>query len=188
MAVREHERSSARQRRLARNRVVDIDEDEVLKIIAKLGGSKSQIRKAWGVALKRAASALRMKAMAEFKKQVAPRSQKMIKKRVLHNFIIRRNGDEFDEAKVWFGLNAIKVRDLRGRISGGRRGERHQLRDERGRFAPASSRRKARKIRFKPAGESLPVTTWSTDDAFINQFEAENRNGRISKRKTILIR
>ncbi len=49
--------------------------------------------------------------MAEFKKQVAPRSQKMIKKRVLHNFIIRRNGDEFDEAKVWFGLNAIKVRD-----------------------------------------------------------------------------
>lgn len=134
MAVREHERSSARQRRLARNLVVDIDEDEVLKIIAKLGGSKSQIRKAWGVALKRAASALRMKAMAEFKKQVAPRSQKMIKKRVLHNFIIRRNGDEFDEAKVWFGLNAIKVRDLRGRISGGRRGERHQLRDERGRF------------------------------------------------------
>ncbi|MCD4128179.1 hypothetical protein KX364_24740, partial [Escherichia coli] len=110
MAVREHERSSARQRRLARNLVVDIDEDEVLKIIAKLGGSKSQIRKAWGVALKRAASALRMKAMAEFKKQVAPRSQKMIKKRVLHNFIIRRNGDEFAEAKVWFGLNAIKVR------------------------------------------------------------------------------
>lgn len=46
MAVREHERSSARQRRLARNLVVDIDEDEVLKIIAKLGGSKSQIRKA----------------------------------------------------------------------------------------------------------------------------------------------
>lgn len=40
MAVREHERSSARQRRLARNLVVDIDEDEVLKIIAKLGGSK----------------------------------------------------------------------------------------------------------------------------------------------------
>lgn len=78
----------------------------------------------------------------------------MIKKRVLHNFIIRRNGDEFDEAKVWFGLNAIKVRDLRGRISGGRRGERHQLRDERGRFAPASSRRKAREISFKPAGES----------------------------------
>ncbi len=67
MAVREHERSSARQRRLARNLVVDIDEDEVLKIIAKLGGSKSQIRKAWGVALKRAASALQMKAMAEFK-------------------------------------------------------------------------------------------------------------------------
>ncbi|EIG6055479.1 hypothetical protein Q2901_004949, partial [Escherichia coli] len=32
------------------------------------------------------------------------------------------------------------------------------------------------------------VSTWSTDDAFINQFEAENRNGRISKRKTILIR
>ncbi|HIA3528851.1 TPA: hypothetical protein ACWP58_004522 [Escherichia coli] len=188
MAVREHERSSARQRRLARNLVVDIDEDEVLKIIAKLGGSKSQIRKAWGVALKRAASALRMKAMAEFKKQVAPRSQKMLEKRVLHNFIIRRNGDEFDEAKVWFGLNAIKVRDLRGRISGGRRGERHQLRDERGRFAPASSRRKAREISFKPAGESLPVTAWSTDDAFINQFEAENRNGRISKRKTILIR
>lgn len=126
--------------------------------------------------------------MAEFKKQVAPRSQKMIKKRVLHNFVIRRNGDEFDEAKVWFGLNAIKVRDLRGRISGGRRGERHQLRDERGRFAPASHRRKAREIRFKPSGESLPVTTWSTDDAFINQFETENRNGRISKRKTILVR
>ncbi|MFO6427057.1 hypothetical protein ACLBOM_21285 [Escherichia coli] len=55
-----------------------------------------------------------MKVMAEFKKQVAPRSQKMIKKRVLNAFIIRRNGDEFDEAKVWFGLNAIKVRDLRG--------------------------------------------------------------------------
>lgn len=159
MAVREHERSSARQRRLARNLVVDIDEDEVLKIIAKLGGSKSQIRKAWGVALKRAASALRMKAMAEFKKQVAPRSQKMIKNRVLNAFIIRRNGDEFDEAKVWFGLNAIKVRDLRGRITGGRRGERHQLRDERGRFAPATRRRQAREIRFKPAGESLPVTT-----------------------------
>ncbi|MDM4999615.1 hypothetical protein QT352_06975 [Escherichia coli] len=51
-----------------------------------------------------------------------------------------------------------------------------------------SHRRKAREIRFKPAGESLSVSTWSTDDAFINQFEAENRNGRISKRKTILIR
>ncbi|KAE9673347.1 hypothetical protein GP721_25000, partial [Enterobacteriaceae bacterium TzEc077] len=181
MTVREHERSTVRQRRLARNLVVDIDEDDVLKIIAKLGGSKSQIRKAWGVALKRAASALRMKAMAEFKKQVAPRSQKMIKKRVLNAFIIRRNGDEFDEVKVWFGLNAIKVRDLRGRISGGRRGERHQLRDERGRFAPASRRRKAPEIRFKPAGEAIPVTTWSGDEAFVNEFESENRRGRISR-------
>ncbi len=188
MAVREHERSSARQRRLSRNLIVDIDEDEVLKIIAKLGGSKSQIRKAWGVALKRASSALRMKAMAEFKNQVAPRSQKMIKKRVLHDFVIRRNGDEFDEAKVWFGLNAIKVRDLRGRISGGARGERHQLRDARGRFIAATERRRVRDIRFRPHGEALSVTTWSTDDAFIKQFEAENRNGRISKRKTILVR
>ncbi|MWR25440.1 hypothetical protein, partial [Escherichia coli] len=188
MAVREHERSSARQRRLARNLVVDIDEDEVLSIIAKLGGSKSQIRKAWGVALKRASSALRMKAMAEFKKQVAPRSQKMIGRRVLQAFVIRRNGDEFDEAKVWFGLNAIKVRDLRGRISGGRRGERHQLRDARGRFAPATRRIQAREIRFKPAGEAIPVTTWSGDEAFINEFESENRRGRISRRKTVLVR
>lgn len=83
----------------------------------------------------------------------------MIGRRVLRDFVIRRNGDEFDEAKVWFGLNAIKVRDLRGRISGGRRGERHQLRDVRGRFAPASRSRKAREIRFKPAGEAIPVTT-----------------------------
>lgn len=188
MAVREHERNSARQRRLARNLIVDIDEDEVLKIIARLGGSKTQIRKAWGVALKRASSSLRMKAMAEFKKQVAPRSQKMIKKRVLHDFVIRRNGDEFDEAKVWFGLNAIKVRDLRGRISGGIRGERHQLRDERGRFIPATERRRARDIRFRPRGESLSVTTWSTDDAFINQYENESRSGRVSQRRTVMIR
>ncbi|MCZ5622334.1 hypothetical protein O5552_21400 [Escherichia coli] len=112
----------------------------------------------------------------------------MIKKRVLHNFIIRRNGDEFDEAKVWFGLNAIKVRDLRGRISGGRRGERHQLRDERGVLhqLPAAGRLGRSVLNLPgnpclspPGQRMMPLSTSSKRKIVTDVYQ---------KRKTILIR
>ncbi|ECH9261666.1 hypothetical protein E1L19_19510 [Salmonella enterica subsp. enterica] len=183
MAINEFTRTTARDRRIRRDLLVDIDDGAVLDVIARIGGSKTQIRKAWSVALKKTASKLRMDAMKEVRTFIAPRSPRVFKRRVLVPPLIRGGGDEFDAAKIWFGLNAIKVRDLRGRISGRRSEERHTLRDARGRFAPATRRR--RDVRFTPAG-AMPAQTF--ENAYVSGFESENSRGRISRRATIMVR
>ncbi|STA77342.1 hypothetical protein [Citrobacter koseri] len=53
--------------------------------------------------------------MADLKDGLAPRSINLVRRRLL-SFRLDR-GSRLDNFRLWFGLNAIKVKDLKGRIS-----------------------------------------------------------------------
>jgi len=106
----------ARDSRLRRDMLVDIDTGALWKIANGVGATHKQYRNAYSRALKRTAVTLRKQALADLKTGLAPRSLAMVRKRLL-SFRISR-GAMLDEAKLWFGLNAIKVKDLKGRVRG----------------------------------------------------------------------
>ncbi len=106
----------ARDSRLRRDMLVDIDTSALWKIAEMAGATHKQYRNAYSRALKRTAATLRKQALADLKTGLAPRSLAMVRKRLL-SFRVSR-GAMLDEARLWFGLNAIKVKDLKGRIRG----------------------------------------------------------------------
>jgi hypothetical protein len=170
----------ARASRIRRNLLFDIDVDELRDIAAQAGATQHQFRLAYSRALKRTASKMRMKALAELKNGLAPRKMDMLRKRLFSSRITRGNG--LDEARFWFGLNAIKIKDLRGRIHG-RRVRRHDLRDpQTGRYIRASRVRRRRTAGapvFEPRGTFLSSTTYENGLVIRSRKE---------KRRTVIIK
>ena len=166
----------ARERRLQRDMLVDIDTKALLNIALAVGANHKQYRSAYSRALKRTAVTLRKQAMANIKTGLAPRSLTMVRKRLL-SFRYSR-GAMLDEAKLWFGLNAIKVKDLKGRIRGRIRPH-HSLRDPNtGRYSPAR-RTSTTDVGFEPKGSLLESVS------FIN---GEVARARHNNRRTVVIR
>ncbi|EBP0846815.1 hypothetical protein LB05_23865 [Salmonella enterica] len=164
----------ARASRIWRNLLFDIDVDELRDIAAQAGATQHQFRLSYSRALKRTASKMRMKALAELKTGLAPRKMDMLRKRLFSTHITR--GNAMDEARFWFGLNAIKIKDLRGRIRG-RRVRHHDLRDPvTGRFIKenrARRRRKASAPVFEPNGSFLSPAAY--ENGLVMRSRKENR-------------
>lgn len=170
----------ARASRIRRNLLFDIDVDELRDIATQAGATQHQFRLSYSRALKRTASKMRMKALAELKTGLAPRKMDTLDRRLFSTRITR--GNAMDEAHLWFGLNAIKIKDLRGRIRG-QRVRRHDLRDPvTGRFIKenrARRRRKASDPVFEPNGSFLSPA------AYENGLVMRSRKG---NRRTIFIK
>ncbi|WP_241609005.1 hypothetical protein [Rosenbergiella australiborealis] len=166
----------ARERRLQRDMLVDIDTKALLNIAVAVGANHKQYRSAYSRALQRTAITLRKQAMSDIKTGLAPRSLTMVRQRLL-SFRYSR-GAMLEEAKLWFGLNAIKVKDLKGRIRGRIRPH-HTLRDPNtGRFTTAR-RSSNTDVGFEPKGSLLDNIT------FPNGEVARTRR---DNRRTIVIR
>lgn len=168
----------SRGSRLRRNLLFDIDVDDLRKIADQAGATQYQLRLAYSRALKRTASKMRMKALAELKTGLAPRKMDHFRRRIFTSFITRGNAP--DEARFWFGLNAVRLKDLRGRIRG-KMAKRHDLRDPKtGRFIRAKrKRRKSQAPSFDPAGSFLDSTRY--DNGIVTRT-------RRDKRRTIYIK
>lgn len=141
----------SRKARLSRNLPVDIDTKALLNIARQAGATHKQFMTAYSRALKRTAVTLRKRAMSDLKTGLAPRNLSTVRRRIL-TFRLSRT-TEPDIFRLWFGLNTIRVSDLKGRIRGRIR-PRHTRRDKKtGRFICA--RRQAENPGFDPAGSLL---------------------------------
>lgn len=168
----------ARATRARRDVLFGIDTDELRDIAEQAGATQRQFYLAYSRALKRTASKMRMKALAELKAGLAPRRMDMLRRRLFYSRITRGSGP--DEARFWFGLNAIKIKDLRGRIRG-RLIRRHDLRDpDTGRFIQAGRRRrKGGDPVFEPKGSFLTPVAY--ENGMVIRTRKENRRSIIIK-------
>ncbi|MEL5384160.1 hypothetical protein [Serratia ureilytica] len=165
----------ARTTRLRRDLPIDIDTMVLRDIALAVGATHKQYMTAYSRALKRTAATMRKRAMADIKDGLAPRSMAMVRKRLL-SFRVSR-GSLLDEGRLWFGLNAIKVKDLKGRINGRMRPH-HTRRDPKtGRYAP--SRRRENSVGFEPRGNLLSAKTFENGEVGRSKREG---------RRTVLIR
>ncbi|KJL76980.1 hypothetical protein, partial [Enterobacter hormaechei] len=167
----------ARESRLRRDLPVDIDVDAIWRIAEHIGATHKQFRAAYSRALKRTAATLRKKAMADLKDGLAPRSLDLVRRRLLSFRLDRASQSQLDIFRLWFGLNAIKVKDLKGRINGRVRPH-HTRRDKStGRFIKA--RRQAENAGFTPKGSLLSPRTFEN---------GEVARSRRENRRTVVIR
>ncbi|WP_227317440.1 hypothetical protein [Cedecea davisae] len=160
-----------RERRLSRSLPVDIDLSALQQVQSVLGATQKQFEMAYSRALKRTAVTLQKLARAEMKAGVSPRSMNQVRRRLMH-FRHGRSGNKMDEIKLFFGLNAIKVKDLKGRIKG-KVLPHHDIRDPvTGRYtAGEGTRRVVAPPTFTPAGD-MPTQT------FEGGFVGKTRKGR----------
>lgn len=142
---------------------------EALKIA--LGATQNQYVGAYNRALKRTLQKLYKESIFMMRQELSVTEKKVIERR-LKSFLLHRNvkgGMSFSDlvlssAKIWFGLNAIKVHELRGQMKGQKRVK--QPRDPvTGRFL--KTRKGARGAAFLPKGKGLSATS------FPNSFVAE---------------
>lgn len=165
----------SRDTRLRRDLPVDIDVDAIWRIAEKVGATQKQFRAAYSRALRRTAATLRKKAMADLKTGLAPRSLNLVRRRLL-SFRLDR-GSQLDNFRLWFGLNAIKVKDLKGRINGRVRPHHSRRDNATGRFIKA--RRQAENAGFTPKGSLLSPRTFEN---------GEVARSRRENRRTVVIR
>lgn len=182
----------ARERRIRRSVLLDVDTGGIGEELEKLGlmwsekNDRKLIHTAWNAALKRTGITLRRWALNEAKDALAPRRMTRLRDKRLVTDFRPQAVTGLDEMKVWFGLNKIKVRDLKGRISG-KALPRHPLRDARtGRYIPATARsRREYALTFTPQGNIDPET-------YPGAFRARVRDGKkgdeFITRKSILVR
>lgn len=96
--------------------------------------------------------------MADLKDGLAPRGTDLVRRRLLSFRLDRASQSQLDNFRLWFGLNAIKVKDLKGRINGRVRPH-HTRRDKStGRYIKA--RRRAENAGFTPKGSLLSPRTF----------------------------
>ena len=165
----------ARGSRLRRDLPVDIDVDAIWQIADSIGATQKQFRAAYSRALRRTAATLRKKTLADLKDGLAPRSIGLVRRRLL--FFRLDRGSRLDNFRLWFGLNAIKVKDLKGRINGRLRPH-HTLRDKStGRFIKA--RRQTKNAGFTPKGSQLSALIFENGE--VARSKRENR-------RTVVIR
>jgi hypothetical protein len=165
----------ARESRLRRDLPVDIDVNAIWRIAENIGATQKQFRAAYSRALRRTAATLRKKAMADLKGGLAPRSMNLVRRRLL-SFRLDR-GSQLDNFRLWFGLNAIKVKDLKGRISGRVRPHHNRRDKSTGRYIKA--RRQTQDAGFAPKGNLLASQTFTN---------GEVARSRRDNRRTVVIR
>lgn len=162
------------------NSVIDVDVDELVKLASGFDLPRRTIYKAWGVALQKAAVTLRRRALNEFKAVAAPRGMKMVSRRIMPPFTFRQSGFGLEEIKLWFGLNRVKIKDLKGEISG-TEAPHHTRRDPKtGRFIAAETAAEGGELTFKSAGELGSVSyknAWRSKDR--KNIYTRDANGRI---------
>jgi hypothetical protein len=147
----------ARESRLRRDLPVDIDVDAIWRIAEHIGATHKQFRAAYSRALTYAA-ALRKKADGRPERRAGPRSLDLVRRRLL-SFRLDRPQSQLDNFRLWFGLNAIKVKDLKGRINGRVRPHHTRRNKSTGRFIKA--RRQAENAGFTP-GQPLSAARLKT--------------------------
>ncbi|MCW6024430.1 hypothetical protein K1Y37_16570 [Serratia marcescens] len=172
----------ARESRLRRNLPIDIDLQVLQKIAVAVGANHKQYRYAYTRALKRTLTKSLRSARGDFKAGVAPRDMKMMERRVVSfqgsRGTITDASNKLGEGKIWFGLNAIKVKDLKGRVKGRIRPH-HDRRDpQSGRFI-AARRRKLNEVGFEPKGALLSAMNFPNGEVARSKREG---------RRTVLIR
>lgn len=139
-----------------RNLPVTVDVSALHVIARQIGATDKQYRAAYSRALQRTAVTLRRQMLSEMKTALAPRRSDTLRRRVL-SFRVSRTA-ALPILRLWFGLNALRVSELKGRIRGRIR-PRHTRRDKQtGRFIRA--RRQAENAGFDPAGNLLMPQTF----------------------------
>ncbi|MCW5003532.1 phasin family protein [Enterobacter roggenkampii] len=144
-----------RTKRAGGSSLFQFDMDELQGIARQAGATKKQMEMAYSRALSRTAVTLKKEAMKLVREGLSLKSHDQLRKRLL-SLRNSTKGTAVDEFKLWFGLNRIKVKDLRGRI----RGEtlpRHSVRGPDGRFVTAPVRQPAS---FIPKGRMLREQSW----------------------------
>lgn len=137
-----------REARTRRDALFDLDLGPLLELAATLQATQAQYMMAYSRALRRTGATLRKMALAEIKDGIAPRKLQRFRQRIFVSSLSR--GSVPDEMRLWFGLNSIKVKDLKGRISGRRQ---HQKRDPKtGRFIPLKKAGKHSFAEFQSKG------------------------------------
>lgn len=154
----------------------DIDVGGMDKLATALGATKNQMRLAYSRALKRTLSKVTTASIKLMKDRVGIRDSKRVKQRVLAFSHQRENPRELGGLKLFFGLNALRLSEIRGRASG-RGGRHHDYRDpQTGRFAARPRRRKSDIPQFRPEGGAMPSSLSFGEDSHIGR----TRKGRRS--------
>lgn len=166
---------STRESRGRRNAPFDIDLGELQMLGAVLGATENQMRLAYSRALNRTVQSLTRQSVRLMKEEAGIQSTQTIRRRAISFKHQRASARELGGMKLWYGLNAIRLSELRGTVVGAVT-EHHNLRDpQTGQY---TSNRETSTVRFRPRGKALKETNF--DDAYV----AENRKGK----KTIFIR
>ncbi|WP_154179661.1 phage tail protein [Vibrio furnissii] len=115
----------------------DIDEEEIKAIQKIIGATDEQVKKAHNRALGRTANTLKSLTNKLVKDEMRVRNLKALRQR-FQSFRVKASGkNQLNELRFWFGLNDLKVSDLRGRM------------------ARIGSKKKPKGARFRPHG-NLP--------------------------------
>lgn len=147
-----------------------IDLGNISNLAVYLKATEKQMLQAYGRALGRTATWLKTRSARMAAEGVKVRKLDTLRKRMGYYRRKAAAGDP-DALKFWFGLNAMPVSDLKGKIAG-KRGKRHARRDKKtGRFI---KRRKGSAAPvFSPDGMSLPDTAF--EDGYVTRPDAGRR-------------
>ncbi|MBF0035870.1 hypothetical protein HAX39_25350 [Citrobacter freundii] len=163
-------------------RLFDIDLGDLTALGKALGATQDQVELSYIQAMRRTEVATIAKAARIMRDDAGVKSVKLAKQRV--RSYGREVGSVFDRnsgIKLWFGLNPMRVGDLRGSIPGGIT-PRHEKRDEgTGRYAKGDDDHSD--VRFIPRGKALISANpggVKFNDSYIGQT--------LSGRKTIYSR
>lgn len=160
-----------RENRLRRNLPLEIDLAAVLTVPEAARATEEQLMMAYSRALKRTGVTLRKQALMLIKAGIAPKRINDIRRRI-QSFSWSRGQDDLSELRVWFGLNAIKVKDLKGRLSATRLPQRRD--PQTGRFLEMKTAA-SRRATFRSSG-NLGEQTW--EHGFISRGK-DNRGKRV---------
>lgn len=141
------------------NKSFNIDFSELEKIREAFGATQSQMLAAYDRALKRVAAKLNRRSVALIISETAMKGSENTEKRV-QSFLTpaHRGGKKAGTLKIWFGLNAAPVSELKGKMQNppGMK-PKSRKRDERGRFLAGNG---ARGATFTPKGKGLHPTSF----------------------------
>lgn len=146
------------------------------KLAADLSATHDQMRLAYSRALRRTKQTITKDTVRLMRERTGFSDAARVRKRVLAFDTHRDKARELSGLKLFFGLNAVRLSDLKGRVSG-RGGKHHDYRDpQTGRFATRPRRRKGSIPQFRPKGNAMPPVMSFGDDSHIGK----TRRGRRS--------
>lgn len=144
-----------------------------LELVRKsLGATMEQSEAAYSRALSRTAAGVQKIARAEMKSGVMPSDLNLLRRR-LRLYKKPQSGQSLAGMTLFFGLNAVSIGSLRGRVTG-EKAHRHTQRNTRtGRYSKAGAATSDKTPSFTPAGEMSALT-------FAGGFIGKNRKGKLS--------